>query len=70
MEIKKFKVVSDLVEFMPMSSLVELFNFDSKDVIPFFKGTNYSVGKIYLDMHIVKFRVCFENDRIVYKIYV
>jgi hypothetical protein len=55
---------------MPMSSVVELFNFDSKEVIPFFKGTNYSVGKIYLDMHIVKFRVCFENDRIVYKIYV
>jgi hypothetical protein len=70
MEIKDFRVVSDLVEFMPMSSLVELFNFYSKETVPFFKGTNYSVGKIYLDMHIVKFRVCFENDRIVYKIYV
>jgi hypothetical protein len=70
MEIKDFRVVSDLVEFMPMSSLVELFNFDSNETVPFFKGTNYSVGKIYLDMHIVKFKVCFENGRIVYRIYV
>lgn len=70
MEIKEFKVVSDLVEFMPMSSLVELFNFDSKETVPFFKGTNYSVGKVYLGMHLVKFKVCFENGRIVYRIYV
>lgn len=70
MEIKKFRVVSDLVEFMPMSSLVELFNFDSKETVPFFKGTNYNVSKIFLGMPIVKFCICFENDRIVYRIYV
>lgn len=70
MEIKDFRVVNDLVEFMPMSSLVELYSFDSKETVPFFKGTNYSVGKVYLGMQIVKFKVCFENGRIVYRIYV
>lgn len=66
MEIKKFVVVSDLVDFMPMSSIVELYGSVS------YKGSQYRIPKKCLNYMIKRFRVCTDSDdgRIVYRIFV
>lgn len=66
MEIKKFDVVSDLVDFMPMSSVVELYG------AVYYKGSKYKIPKKCLNYMIKHFRVCTDSDdgRIVYRIFV
>lgn len=64
-----FNIVEELVEFMPMSSIVEMFGSGNSEV-PFYRGNQYGIPKTCFIYKIKSFRVCFENGRIVYKIYV
>ena len=64
-----FNLVEELVEFMPMSSVVKMFCSSNNDS-PLYEGNQYGIPKVYLVYKIKSFRVCFENGRIVYKIYV
>lgn len=64
-----FKHVNDLIDFMVMSAVVEMFNSECSD-IPFYKGNQFGVPSVYKEFEIKKFELSFEKDRIVYKIYV
>lgn len=65
----EINTVKDLIEYMPFTAVVvEIFSGDS--TVPFYNDNQYRIPKNYCSFSVVKFSVCFENNRIVYKIYV